>query len=255
MILCIDIGNTETTIGLFIGSDLKHVFRFETKVNETEDEVAVDLKGLLSLVNLNFSDIEGVALSSVVPSLTRSFLKMAKKYFPGKKLVNIEPGVKTGVPVLYENPKEVGADRIANVVGCLKKYGNPAVVVDFGTATTFDVISEEGEYLGGLIYPGILTSASALFEKAARLSQVEIKKPARLIGKSTAESIQAGIVYGTAAMVDGIVARIKKEFKKEPVVIGTGGLSYLIKGVSREINIFDPDLTLFGLFYIYKLNS
>lgn len=255
MILCVDVGNSETTIGLFENGFLKHVFRFETRPEETEDELASDLSGLLMLVGLDFSYIKGISLSSVVPSVTRSFLNMVGKYFEGIRVVNIEPGIKTGMPILYENPKEVGADRIANAIGCIDRYGSPAIVVDFGTATTFDVISEKGEYIGGLIYPGIITSQRALFERAAKLSQVELKKPLRLIGRNTAESIQAGIIYGTAALVDELVRKIKDEIGFNSKVIGTGGLSYIVKNISKEIEIFDPDLTLFGLLKIYELNS
>ncbi|MCX7831594.1 MAG: type III pantothenate kinase [Actinobacteria bacterium] len=255
MILCVDVGNSETTIGLFEDGSLKYVFRFETKLNETEDEVAADLNSLLLLVRLDFSCIKGICLSSVVPSVTRSFLNMASKYFRGIRVVNIEPGIRTGMPILYENPKEIGADRIANAVGCIERYGSPAIVVDFGTATTFDVISEKGEYLGGLIYPGIITSQRALFERAAKLSQVELKKPGRLIGRNTTESIQAGIVYGTAALVDELVRRIRDEMALNSKVIATGGLSFIVRNVSKEIEIFDPDLTLYGLLKIFQLNS
>lgn len=255
MILCIDVGNTETTFGLFEGSSLKHVFRIETKVRETGDEVAIDLKGLLSLVDASLEDIKGICLSSVVPPVTSAYLEMAGRYFKGKPVVNVQPGIKTGLPVMYENPKEIGADRIANAVGCIKKYGKPAVVVDFGTATTFDVISSDGAYLGGLICPGIVVSANALFTRAAKLSQVDLKKPERLIGKSTAESIQAGIVFGNAAMVDELIRKIKKELSANPVVVATGGLLNLVKGVAEEIDIFDPDLTLFGLLKIYEMNA
>lgn len=255
MILAVDVGNTETTIGLFDSQGkLRHNFRFETKHRETGDEIAVDLSGLLHLVGFSLEKIEGIVLASVVPSVTSSFVSMARKYLAQKPLVSLEPGVKTGLPILYENPKEVGADRIANAVGCLSKYGAPAVIVDFGTATTFDVISSEGEYLGGLIFPGIMTSAQALFERAARLSQIEIKKPRRFIGRNTVESIQSGLVFGTAAMTDELIRRIRREIGKEAVTVATGGLASHIKGVSTEIDYFDFELTLHGLYRIYMLN-
>jgi len=255
MILAVDVGNTETTIGLFDAQGkLAHHFRYETKHRETGDEIAVDLSGLLRLVGFSLEQIEGIVLASVVPSVTSSFISMARKYLTHKPLVNLEPGVKTGLPILYENPKEVGADRIANAVGCVSEYGSPAVIVDFGTATTFDVISLDGEYLGGLIFPGIMTSAQALFERAARLSQVEIKKPGRFIGRNTVESIQSGLIFGTAAMTDELIRRIRAEIGKEAVAVATGGLAHHIKGVSTEINYFDFELTLKGLYQIYKLN-
>jgi type III pantothenate kinase len=256
MILAVDVGNSETTIGLFDSrGNLQHHFRYETKHSETGDEIAVDLNGLLNLVGYSLNGIEGVVLSSVVPPVTTAFVAMAKKYLPDKLFINLEPGVKTGLPILYENPKEIGADRIANAVGCISRYGSPAVVVDFGTATTFDVISAEGEYLGGLIYPGIMTSAQALFERAARLSQVEIKKPGRFIGRNTVESIQSGLVFGTAAMTDELIRRIRKEIGKNAVAVATGGLARLLRGVSKEIDHFDPELTLYGLFQIFTLNA
>lgn len=255
MILCIDIGNTEVTIGVFQDEELTHNFRFETKQNETADEVAVDFRGLFSLVNLDFSEIDGICISSVVPALTLVYLEMIKKYFSALNLVNIQPGIKTGLPVLYDNPREIGADRIANSVGCLSRYGKPAVVVDYGTATTFDVLSAKGEYLGGLIVPGIMTSAKALFNKAARLSEVEVKKPSRLIGKNTVESLQSGLIYGTAALTDRMIEMIEEDLGYPVKVIATGGLAYLLKGVSKKIDEFDEHLTLYGLYEIYKLNS
>lgn len=255
MLICVDIGNTETTIGIFERKKLVHTFRFETKHRETADEVAVDLSGLFQLKKLTFDSVEGVAISSVVPRITQVYLQMVNKYLPGVKVVNVEPGVKTGVHILYDNPREIGADRIADVVGCLSEYGSPAIVVDFGTATTFDVVSEKNEYVGGLIYPGIMVSAEALFLKAAKLSQVEMVRPARLIGKNTVESLQSGLIFGTAAMVDGIVRKIKKEIGKDAHVIATGGLCFLMKGVSEEIAIFDENLTLKGLRQIFELNS
>jgi type III pantothenate kinase len=255
MIICIDIGNTETTIGIFEGKRLVHTFRFETKHRETADEVAVDLNGLFQLKNLSFGSVEGIAISSVVPRITQVYLQMASRYMPDVPIVNVEPGVKTGVHILYDNPREIGADRVADVVGCLSEYGVPAVIVDFGTATTFDVVSAKGEYVGGIIYPGIMVSAEALFSKAARLSQVELVKPARLVGKNTVESLQSGLIFGTAAMVDGIVRKIKKEIGRDALAVATGGLCFLMKGISEEIAVYDESLTLKGLRQIFELNS
>jgi type III pantothenate kinase len=180
---------------------------------------------------------------------------MASRYMPDVPIVNVEPGVKTGVHILYDNPREIGADRVADVVGCLSEYGVPAVIVDFGTATTFDVVSAKGEYVGGIIYPGIMVSAEALFSKAARLSQVELVKPARLVGKNTVESLQSGLIFGTAAMVDGIVRKIKKEIGRDALAVATGGLCFLMKGISEEIAVYDESLTLKGLRQIFELNS
>lgn len=253
MLLAVDIGNTETTIGIFSKEALEHTFRLETKLSETADEIAVDITSLLNLAGKSFKDIDGVCISSVVPRCTGVFVEMSHNYLKINPLV-VGPGIKTGIPILYENPKEVGADRIANAVGCIERYGKPAIVVDFGTATTFDVISERGEYLGGAIAPGIQISAEALFEKAARLSKVDLKPPANVIGKNTQESIQSGIIYGTAGMVDSMVNMIKKELKSEVKVVATGGLCGIFKGVVRSIEIFDPQLTLYGLKTIYYLN-
>lgn len=254
MLLTVDIGNTETTIGLFSEDKLIHTFRTETKLSETADEVAVDLKGLLELARLSFDQIEGVCISSVVPRCTQAYRDMVSRYLKAR-LVVVEPGVRTGVPILYDNPHEVGADRVANAVALKHDYGTPGIVVDFGTATTFDVVNEKGEYLGGAIYPGIMTAAEALFSRAARLSKVELNRPARAVGRNTAESIQSGLIYGNAAMVDGFVDIIARELSESPVVVATGGLCELFKGISRRIQHFEPFLTLKGLRLIFQMNS
>lgn len=254
MLFCVDIGNTETTSGIFSNDNLIRTYRMETKLSETADEVAVDVSGLLNLGDLKFSDIDGACLSSVVPRCTTAYTEMIERYFKVKPLV-VGPGVKTGIPIDYDNPHEVGADRIANAVAVKKRYGCPAVVVDFGTATTIDVISSKGEYIGGTISPGILVSSEALFEKAARLSKVELERPAGVIGKNTGESLQSGILYGTAGMVDSLISLIEKELKTKPVSVATGGLSTLFKGISRKIEIYEPFLTLFGLCEIFEINK
>lgn len=254
MLLAVDIGNTQTTIGLFIGDDLVYTFRTETRSSETGDEVAVDLRGLLELAQADFSQLDGVCISSVVPRCTQAYREMTSRYMKAKLIV-VEPGVKTGVPILYDNPHEVGADRVANAVALKHIYGTPGIVVDFGTATTFDVVSEKGEYLGGAIYPGIMTSAEALFAKAARLSKVELTRPARAVGRNTTESIQSGLIYGNAAMVDGFIDILSREISSQPVVVATGGLCELFRGISRKIQHFEPFLTLKGLQLIFEMNS
>lgn len=253
MLLLVDIGNTETTIGIFSKEVLENTFRLETKLSETADEIAVDITSLLGLADKSFHDIDGVCISSVVPHCTAVFVEMSQSYLKVDPLV-VGPGIKTGIPILYENPKEVGADRIANAVGCIERHGKPAVVVDFGTATTFDVISEKGEYSGGVIAPGIVISAEALFEKAARLSKVDLVPPPHVIGRNTQESIQSGIIYGTAGMVDSMVSLIKKELSSEAKVVATGGLCRIFQGVSKMIEVYDSQLTLYGLKTIYYLN-
>lgn len=253
MLLCVDIGNTETTIGIFEGKKLARTFRLETKVSETADEVAVDITSLLSLAGKDFRDLDGVCLCSVVPRSTQAYLEMVERYLGLKPLI-VGPGIKTGIAIIYDNPQEIGADRITNAVGCFEKYGAPGIVVDFGTATTLDVISENGEYIGGTISPGLIISSEALFLKAARLSKVDLVAPKRTIGKNTRESLQSGIIFGTAGMVDSLVRRIKRELRGKPVVVATGGLCEIFSGISEEIEFFDPHLTLHGLRIIYWKN-
>lgn len=254
MLLAIDVGNTETTIGLFRGGSLVTTFRYQTRIFETADEMAAALKGFLELAGVQLSELDGVCLSSVVPRLTSSYEEMAARYL-GARTVVVGPGVRTGVPILYDNPHEVGADRITNAVACTNLYGAPGIVVDFGTATTLDVVTERGEYLGGTISPGIMVSSEALFSRAARLSKVDLVAPRSTIGRNTRESLQSGIVFGTAAMVDGLVERVIAELGAKPVVVATGGLSEIFRGISRTIEVFDPHLTLKGLQIIFEKNA
>jgi type III pantothenate kinase len=253
MLLAIDIGNTNITLGLFRERQLLHHWRVSTRREATADEYSILLKNLFEVVRVPLSEIKGIIVASVVPPLQSTFEEMAKGYLQ-QTPVMVGPGIKTGMPVLYEDPREVGADRIVNAVAAFEHYGGPAIVVDFGTATTFDAISARGEYLGGVIAPGIGISAEALFERAAKLPRVEIVKPKVVIGKNTTGSMQAGLFYGYVGLVDGIVRRMGKEMEREPVVIGTGGLAHLILAESETVQRIDPLLTLKGLQILYERN-
>ncbi len=252
MILAIDVGNTQTTFGLFQGEVLSSTWRVSTNREETADELAVVISNLLSLNGNSFKDIKSLVVSSVVPHCTTSLEVMSRKY--NLNFFLIKPGVKTGLSILYEDPREVGADRISNSVAAAELFTLPCIVVDFGTATTFDVISKNKEYLGGAISPGLESAAEALFERAARLSWVELEKPGRVIGKNTRASLQSGILYGFAGLVDSMVEKIEKELGEECEVIATGGLSPLIAPISKKIKKVDLDLTLKGLKIIYEKN-
>ena len=254
MLLVIDVGNTQTVIGLYVDTDLLDHWRIATNAERTSDEHALLFTQFLDQHGFSFDDdITGIAVSSVVPRLTAVLREMTDRYFRFDPVV-IEPGIKSGVPILYDSPREVGADRIANAVGTLDLYGGPAVVVDFGTATTFDAISADGEYLGGAIVPGIEISMDALFARAAWLRRVELVEPRNVIGRSTVESIEAGVVYGTVALVDGMVRRFEDELGKS-TVIATGGLGGLIAPLSDTIQHHEPWLTLHGLRLIYQKNT
>ncbi|HMC37971.1 MAG TPA: type III pantothenate kinase, partial [Actinomycetota bacterium] len=211
MLLAIDVGNTQTVLGLFQGTDLSHHWRIATMGERTADELALLFGGFLEQEGLSFSrQITGVCIASVVPDQTQALREMVYRYFHFDPVI-LGPGVKTGIPILTDNPKEVGADRIANAVAAFDEFGGPAIVVDFGTATTYDAVSERGEYLGGAIAPGVQVSATGLFSATARLLRVEIGEPRSVIGKNTVESLQSGLLYGTAAEVDGMVERMQKE--------------------------------------------
>jgi type III pantothenate kinase len=254
MLLVVDVGNTQTVVGLYGGGDLLDHWRIATNAERTSDEHALLFTQFLEQHGFSFhDDITGVAVSSVVPRLTSVLREMTDRYFDFDAVV-IEPGIKSGVPILYDNPREVGADRIANAVGALDLYGGPAVVVDFGTATTFDAISAKGEYLGGAIVPGIEISMDALFARAAWLRRVELVEPRNVIGRSTIESIEAGVVYGTVELVDGMVRRFEEELGKS-TVIATGGLGSLIAPLSDTIDHLEPWLTLHGLRLIHQRNT
>jgi type III pantothenate kinase len=253
VLLAIDVGNTQTVVGLYNGDDLLDHWRLATNAERTSDEQALLVGQLLSFSGYSIDDdVDGVAVSSVVPRVTAAMREMTSRYFGFPALV-LEPGTKTGMPILYDNPKEVGADRIANAVGAYDLYGGPVVVVDFGTATTIEVVSVKGEYMGGAIIPGIDISLDALFGRAAALRRVELLEPRSAIGKNTVESIQAGAVYGFTDMVDGLCHRMQDVVGSCPVV-ATGGLAGLISPLSSKIQHHEPWLTLHGLRLIWERN-
>lgn len=255
MILAIDVGNTNIVVALYDGETLKNSWRVSTDKNKTSDEIGITLCQLMEHSGVKCDGIEDVIISSVVPPIMHSLCNAIRKYIKCEPLV-VGPGVKTGLNIKYDNPKEVGADRIVNAVAAIHKYGKPLVLVDFGTATTFCAIDKNGDYLGGVIAPGVSVSMNALFERAAKLPRVEIKKPQSAIGRNTVASMQSGAVYGQAGQVDRIVGEIKKELGEEDCrVIATGGLSVLIAPESETIDIVDKTLTLDGLRIIYEMNK
>lgn len=254
MLLVIDVGNTNTVLGVFDGNRLAADWRLETKQRQTADEYGILARNLFALAEMEVSRIQHIVIASVVPPLNSVLEQMAVKYFRLKPLF-VEPGVKTGMPVLYDSPADVGADRIVNAVAAYDRYGGPAIVVDFGTATTFDAISAKGEYLGGVIAPGPGISAEALFTRTARLPRVEIKSPARVIGTSTVTSIQSGLYYGYIGMIDGILERMLHELGAKTKIIATGGYASLFGKGSGRIQHIDANLTLEGLRLIYEKNK
>jgi type III pantothenate kinase len=254
MLLVVDVGNTHTVLGLYDEERLVHDFRIETSKGRTSDEYHVLLLNLLELAGVKRSDVRASILASVVPSFNDTVIDAVDRAFDHEIMV-VGPGIKTGMPVLYENPREVGADRIVNAVAAYERVKGAAIVVDFGTATTFDCISDKGEYLGGSIAPGMQISASALFSRAARLPRSEIARPPRAIGRNTVHSMQSGIVFGYVGLVDGLVRRLTEEMGGEVTVIATGGLASLIEPESETIEDVDEYLTLEGLRLIYLRNA
>ncbi len=263
MLLALDVGNTNTVLALYnLDADgpgeLVANWRVTTQKTQTADEFGVLIINLLSLHKIEASAVTGVIISSVVPPLDSTLRRVSERYFKIKPLF-VEPGIKTGMPLLIDNPAELGADRVANGVAAFERYGGPCVVVDFGTATSFDVVSAKGEFMGGVIAPGLGISADALFSRAAKLARVNIRKPAKIIGTSTVTNLQSGIFYGYIGLVDGILARIVEELKGQgtgtaPRVIATGGLANLIADDSKYITRVDHLLTLDGLRIIYQRN-
>jgi type III pantothenate kinase len=253
MLLTIDVGNTNTVLGVFRGEALVANWRLSTARAQTVDEYGVLTRNLLSFAGLQHEAIRGVMISSVVPPVNWTLGEMSRAYL-GQNALFVEPGVKTGLAVLVDNPLEVGADRIVNAVAALHKYGGPCIVVDFGTAITFDAISAKGEYLGGVIAPGLGISSEALFARAARLPRVEIKDPGTVIGKNTVTHMQAGLYYGAVDMVDGMLGRMIAELGGTPTVVATGGQASLVSRGSKYIQHTDEFLTLTGLRLIWEKN-
>ena len=254
MLLAVNVGNTNTVLGVFQGDDLKWQWRVSTEPERTADELAVVFGSLLEQHDLSFSrQITGVVISSVVPTSTQALREMVTSYFAFPPVV-VEPGTRTGVPILTDNPREVGADRIVNALAAFQRYGGPCIVIDFGTATTYDVVSAKGEFLGGAIAPGIQVSNRVLAAATARLPQVELHAPRTPIGRNTVEAIQSALVFGTAGEVDGMLDRITAEIGDEPTVVATGGLAPIVMPHCRHALEHDPWLTLEGLRLVFERN-
>ncbi|MDI6775685.1 MAG: type III pantothenate kinase [Syntrophales bacterium] len=253
MLLAIDVGNTDTVLGLYDGDKLVHDWRIRTVVDHTVDEYGMLILNLYKSRRISSKVIKDIIISCVVPPMLNILEPVCSKYFAIKPLI-VGPGIKTGMPIFYDNPREVGADRIVNAVAAYEKHRRELIIVDFGTATTFDYVSGKGEYMGGCISPGITISSEALFARAAKLPRVELSKPRSIIGKDTVSSMQAGIVYGYASLVDGIIDRMKAEVKSDPLVVATGGLAKIIAPETKSIAVVDEMLTLEGLRIIYLRN-
>jgi type III pantothenate kinase len=254
MLLALDVGNTNTVVGVFEGQTLLRHWRLSTRREGTRDEYAMLIKGLFDFAGLDFQRVSAVIISSVVPPLQGPLEEMVRQYF-GVEPIVVGPGIKTGMPILYESPRDVGADRIVNAVAAFEAYEGPCIVVDFGTATTFDAISARGEYIGGAICPGIGISAEALFQHAAKLPRVDVTQPKSIIGRNTVGSMQAGLFYGYLSLVEGVVARMRAELGGRATVIATGGLAQLLLAESAAVDHVDPLLTLTGRRILFERNQ
>jgi len=253
MLLAIDIGNTNVVLGVFEGERLRESWRIGTKASITADEYAVIMKDLFAFSGISFGQIDGIIISTVVPPLLSIMTEMSRKYFKIEPM-NVTSELKTGITLSYENPREIGADRIVNAAAAFRLYGGPLIIIDFGTATTFCAVTAKGEYLGGAITPGVKISAEALYQRAAKLPRVELTRPRKIIGRDTVSAMQAGILYGYAGLVDGIVERMKKELSPDARVIATGGLAELVTPETKSAIEVRPNLTLEGLLFIYDTN-
>lgn len=254
MLLVIDVGNTNTVLGIFDGEELVEHWRITSSRSRTTDEYGLMLRSLFDMSEISMKDIHGCIIACVVPPMQNIYEEMVERYF-GLRPLSIGPGVRTGMPILYENPREVGADRIVNAVAAYAMFESACIVVDFGTAITFDAISQKGEYMGGSICPGIAISADALYRHASRLPRVEFRRADRVVGRNTVASIQSGLVYGYTSLVDGMVHRIIEEYGMPMRVIATGGLAHAISECSDTIERVDEDLTLTGLRILYERNN
>jgi type III pantothenate kinase len=258
MLLAIDVGNSNIVLGVFDGATLVQSWRLQTLRERTSDELGLLVDGLFAHSRIERVQVRGVIIGSVVPPLTGTIREMAQRYFGVPALI-VEPGVNTSMPILYENPSEVGADRIVNAVAALDRFGQngarPLIVLDFGTATTLDAITAKGEYLGGAICPGVQISADALFQRAARLPRIDVRKPARIVGRTTVAAMESGLFYGYVGMVEGLVRRMGDELGGNALCIATGGLADVIAPETPLIQHVDPDLTLHGLRLVWERNQ
>jgi type III pantothenate kinase len=258
MLLAIDVGNTNIVLGVFDGDTLIHSWRLQTLRERTSDELGLLVDGLFAHSRVERVQVRGVILGSVVPPLTGTMRAMVERYF-GVKAMNVEPAVNTGMPILYDNPSEVGADRIVNAVAAWERFGGsggrPMIVVDFGTATTLDAISSKGEYLGGAICPGVTISADALFQRAARLPRIDVRKPAHVVGRTTVGAMESGLFFGYVGMVEGLVRRMDAELGGRSICVATGGLADVISPETSLIHHVEPDLTLHGLRLVWERNQ